>query len=109
MITIISISYTNLVLTYYKDNLVIITGLIYGLCGINMSTFYIRKPKFIIGIGIISFGFICKLLTIYQDQYWGTSIFHITSALGIGILLQLSKLEHYSIPQSLEWRKMLSH
>ena len=93
MITIISISYTELVLIYYQNNLVIITGLIYGLCGINMSTFYIRNPIFIVGIAIISFGFVCKLLTIYQNQYWGTSIFHITSALGIGVLLQLTKLD----------------
>ena len=97
IITIISISYTSLVLAYYHDNLVIITGLIYGLCGINLSTFYIRIPTFILGVGVISFGFICKLLTIYQDQYWGTSVFHIITAAGIGILLRLTKLEPYSM------------
>jgi hypothetical protein len=96
IITIISISYTSLVLAYYHDNLVIITGLIYGLCGINLSTFYIRNPTFILGVGVISFGFICKLLTIYQDQYWGTSVFHIITAIGIGILLRLSPIRQCS-------------
>ncbi len=97
--TIVGLSYTHAVLMYYKNNLIIITGLVYGLCGINMSVFYIRNPKFLIGIGVISIGFICKLLTIFNDQYWGTSIFHLTSAIGIGILLQISKLKHYSIPK----------
>jgi hypothetical protein len=92
IITIICISYTELVLMYYEENLVIITGLIYFLCGINMSTFYIRNPTFVLGIGAISVGFICKLLMIYQDQYWGTSIFHIITAIGIGILLRLSPI-----------------
>jgi hypothetical protein len=98
IITIISISYTDLVLTYYEDNLVIITGLIYGLCGINMLSFYIKNPTFILGVGVISFGFICKLLTIYQGQYWGTSVFHTITAIGIGVLLRLTKLEPCSIP-----------
>jgi len=92
IITIISISYTELVLMYYEENLVIITGLVYFLCGVNMSTFYIRNPTFVLGIGAISVGFICKLLMIYQDQYWGTSIFHIITAIGIGILLRLSPI-----------------
>jgi hypothetical protein len=96
IITIICISYTERVLMYYEENLVIITGLIYFLCGINMSTFYIRNPTFVLGIGAISVGFICKLLMIYQHQYWGTSIFHIITAIGIGILLRLSPIHQCS-------------
>ena len=40
-------------------------------------------------IAIVSFGFICKLLALYQNQYWGTCVFHIMSALGVWVLLKL--------------------
>ena len=44
---------------------------------------------YIIGSGCVMLGFACKLLTIYVDQYWGTCVFHTSTALGIAILLRL--------------------
>ena len=88
IISSIAIDYDEAVLQYYSDNLVFLTAIIYGLCGISMSTFYATNPFFLTGMGCISLGFIFKLLTIFQGQYWGTSVFHIISGLGIHILLK---------------------
>ena len=90
---IICISYTNIILHYYSENLVVITGIIYVLCGLNMAAFYITDKTFVLGISCISVGFVFKLLTIFGGQYWGTCLFHLLSALGTGILLQLSTLD----------------
>jgi hypothetical protein len=91
IVSIMSLSMTSNVLKYYADNLVIITGLIYVLCGINMSVFYISNKVFLVGLLCITVGFICKLMTIYEGQYWGTSVFHLLSAFGIDTLLTLQK------------------
>ncbi len=90
IITSIVTNYDVAILRYYSDNLVYLTAIIYGLCGISMSIFYATNPIFLTGMGCISFGFICKLLTIFQGQYWGTSLFHIVSGLGIHILLKVN-------------------
>jgi hypothetical protein len=82
-------NYDGAILYYYSENLVFLTAIIYGLCGISMSAFYATNPIFLTGMGCISLGFIFKLLTIFQGQYWGTSIFHIISGLGIHILLKV--------------------
>ena len=79
------------ILDYYHNNLVSVTGIIYGLCGIVTTSFYITNKMFIAGIVCISVGFICKLFTIFQGQYWGTSIFHTLSAVGIQFLLMIEK------------------
>jgi hypothetical protein len=89
IITSIVLNYDGPVLLYYSDNLVYLTAIIYGLCGISMSSFYATNQIFLTGMGCISFGFVCKLLTIFQGQYWGTSFFHIVSGLGIHILLKV--------------------
>jgi hypothetical protein len=88
--TIISLGKVPVVLYYYKENLVVITGLIYVLCGTIMMSFYIGNKKFQVSILCISVGFIFKILTIFADVYSGTCIFHLLTAIGIGILLQLS-------------------
>lgn len=88
--TIISLGKTAMVLYYYKENLVVITGLIYVLCGTIMISFYMGNKTFQVSILCISLGFIFKLLTIFADVYSGTCVFHLLKALGIGILLQLS-------------------
>lgn len=79
------------ILIYYHTNLVVITGIIYSLCGIVSCSFYMTNKTFMIGIGCISFGFICKLLTLFECQYWGTAIFHTLSAIGIQFLLMIDK------------------
>ena len=91
LLTMSFLHHSTDILNYYHSNLVPITGIIYSLCGIVICAFYMTNKTFIIGTGCISFGFICKLLTIFQGQYWGTSIFHTLSALGIHILLKMEK------------------
>lgn len=81
------------ILTYYENNLVVVTALIYGMCSIFMASFYSSSTMFRYGFSIISFGFICKLLTLFFDQYWGTCVFHIASAIGIGFLLKLQTIQ----------------
>jgi hypothetical protein len=79
------------ILDYYHSNLLSITGIIYSLCAIISCSFYMTNKTFILGAMCISAGFICKMLTIFQGQYWGTAIFHTLSALGIQILLMIGK------------------
>ena len=88
LLTICS-GFTNSVLHYYKLNLVVLSGLIYGLCSIMIFALYGPNKMIVLGASIISIGFICKILTIFFNQYWGTCIFHIATALGIGILLRV--------------------
>jgi hypothetical protein len=89
LVTTIVLKYDTIVLTYYADNLVVLTALIYGLSGLKMSSFHATNPLFLQGMLCISFGFICKLMTIFQGQYWGTAVFHTMTALGTHILLRL--------------------
>ncbi len=91
LLTMSFLHHSGDILNYYHANLISITGIIYTLCGIIGCSFYMTNPIFIIGIGCISFGFVCKMLTIFQGQYWGTSIFHTMSAVGIQILLKMKK------------------
>ena len=88
LLTIFS-GFTTYVLAYYRINLVVLSGLIYGICSIIIFALYGPNKTILLGSAIISFGFICKILTIFFDQYWGTCIFHISTALGIGILLRV--------------------
>jgi hypothetical protein len=91
LLTMSFLHHSTEILQYYHANLVEITGIIYSLCGIVSCSFYMTNKTFMTGIGCISFGFICKLLTIFQGQYWGTAIFHTMSAAGIQILLMIDK------------------
>jgi hypothetical protein len=91
LVTMPFIHHSTEILDYYHNNLVSITGIIYSLCGIMTTSFYMTNKLFMIGIVCISVGFICKLLTIFQGQYWGTSIFHTLSAVGIQFLLMIQK------------------
>jgi len=91
LLTMSFLHHSEEILYYYHANLVSITGIIYSLCGIMSCSFYMTNKTFIVGIVCISFGFICKLLTIFQGQYWGTAIFHTLSAIGIQFLLMIDK------------------
>jgi len=91
LLTMSFLHHSTEILQYYHANLVEITGIIYSLCGIVSCSFYMTNKTFMTGIGCISFGFICKILTIFQGQYWGTAIFHTMSAAGIQILLMIDK------------------
>jgi len=82
------------VVDYYHSNLVEITGLIYVVCGATTSAFYATNKLYITGVSFTAVGFICKLLTIYAGQYWGTCVFHVTTAYGIHVLLKLSDLDN---------------
>ena len=104
IVIIISTSLTHNVLEYYENNLIIITGLIYALCGINMASYYITNNTFLVGLLCITVGFTCKLMTIYENQYWGTSVFHLLTALSIEKLLTLQN-QHTNIDISLKMLK----
>ena len=87
--TILGMSMETLVVNYYRNNLVQITGLIYGLSGATVTAFYVTDKIYIVGVLLTAVGFICKMLTIYAGQYWGTCIFHMMTAYGIHVLLQI--------------------
>ena len=91
LLTMSFLHHSTEILLYYHTNLVEITGIIYSLCGVVSCSFYMTNKTFMIGIGCISFGFICKLLTLFEGQFWGTSIFHMMSAIGIHFLLMIDK------------------
>jgi len=84
-------TYTNyfvVILKYYEQHLVILTGAIATSCAVILSTFHCHHKDFTIGFVCVTVGFLCKLLTIYNDLYWGTCAFHVLTALGIFILLK---------------------
>ena len=86
---IIGTGYHTQVLAYYHENLVPITGTILFISTVTLTSHYGATRIYIIGSGCVMLGFACKLLTIYVDQYWGTCVFHTSTALGIAILLRL--------------------
>ena len=77
------------ILCYYADNLIVLNALIYTLCATIMASIYGINRNFLIGTSLSSLGYICKLLFIFMDQRWGTTVFHIITALGIQFLLKL--------------------
>lgn len=89
LIVVTSTDNSTFVLEWYKSNIVSSTAIVYSICGCFLSSFYLTDKTFLIGVGVTSFGFCCKLLTIYAKQVWGTCIFHICTAVGIGILSQI--------------------
>jgi hypothetical protein len=91
--TAIYTDYYIVVLEYYKQNIVVLTGVITTCCAAFLSTFHCHRKDFIVGSICIILGFVCKLQTIYYDQYWGTSVFHILTALGIFILLKSDDIQ----------------
>ena len=92
LITVMSTNYLELVVQWYHENIVVCTSIIYSLCGCFLSCFYLTEKIFITGVAITSFGFCCKLLALYANQVWGTCIFHISTAIGIGILRDIKQI-----------------
>lgn len=85
--TTLCLGYEDTVLEYYQRNLVPITGTIMVISTINTASYYGHVRVYLLGIGMITTGFGFKLLTIYYDQYWGTCVFHASTAGGIAVLL----------------------
>ena len=81
----------NEILHYYHDNLVPITGVVLMFSAAMMSSYYLFNPIFIIGSSLIMIGFGCKLLTIVNGIYAGTSLFHTLTALGIAVVSLLNE------------------
>ena len=103
MLTVVSMGLSPGVVTYYHDNLIIITALIYGMCGVVGSAFYLSSRRYLAALGLISGGFVCKLMYIFQGQRWGTAVFHLASAAGIAMLVGLSDdktMQHQAQAQS---------
>ena len=85
------LKYDNNILIFYSNNLIAITGTILGVSTGFLSFRYYKTKEFIIGASAILFGFGCKLSMIYLEQYWGTCVFHTTTAIGIICLLHIDK------------------
>ena len=85
--TTLYLGYEHVALNYYQENLVPITGIIMGISVANTTSYYGNVRLYSVGTGLIVIGFGCKLLTIYYDQYWGTCVFHTSTAAGIAVLL----------------------
>ena len=83
--------YDENILHFYSNNLIATTGAILSISTGFLGFHFYKTKEFIIGTSIILFGFGCKLCMIYLDQYWGTSVFHTTTAIGITCLLHLAK------------------
>ncbi|MFY7731594.1 MAG: hypothetical protein ACOVRN_18890 [Flavobacterium sp.] len=95
--TAIYLDYSGEIVKYYHLNLVPITGTIMVLNMVTLGSYYARNKVFIVGSGLMVVGFACKLGTIYLGHYWGTSIFHTLTAIGIAVLLPIDseqQLEH---------------
>ena len=82
---------TKKCLDFYQNNLVPLTAVIYIYSGLILCSFYSRDKIFLKGIGVISGGFVLKLLSIYNQFYIGTGLFHILTAYGVDVLLLLYK------------------
>jgi hypothetical protein len=93
LVTVMCTNYIDKVVEWYRGNIVVCTSIIYISCGCFMSCFYLTNKKFILGVAITSFGFCCKLLTLYAKQVWGTSLFHLSTAIGIAILRDVKTIE----------------
>jgi hypothetical protein len=87
--TIIYLDYTDEILHYYNLNLVPITGTIMVSNMVTLGSYYSRNKVFMVGALLMVVGFACKLGTIYLGHYWGTSIFHVLTAMGIAFLLPI--------------------
>ena len=81
------LGYEGVVLNYYQHNIVPITGMIMGISMANSASYYGHVRIYLVGTGLFVIGFGCKLLTIYYGQYWGTCVFHATTAAGIAVLI----------------------
>ena len=79
------------ILVYYNDNIVPFTGAINIICCIILYSYYLDNKSFNIAAFFVICGYICKLQTIYYNAYWGTSVFHVFTAIGIHILLYMDK------------------
>ena len=89
MVCAIALDYSNELLYYYHLNLVPITGTIMILNMFTLGAYYAGHKMFMLGSSLLVVGFMCKILTIYFGQYWGTSIFHTLTAAGIAVLLPI--------------------
>jgi hypothetical protein len=85
----ITLDYSGKMLHYYHSNLVPITGTIMILNMFTLGTYYAGHKMFLVGTVLLAVGFMCKIVTIYFGQYWGTSIFHTLTATGIAFLLPI--------------------
>jgi hypothetical protein len=94
MFTTLYLGHDAAVLEYYHNNIVPITATIMVLSTANTMSYYGTFRVYMLGSGLIVVGFGFKLITIYMGKYWGTCIFHTTTAAGIAVLLSPKMAEH---------------
>ena len=98
IVSAIALDYSDKLLHYYHLNLVPITGTIMILNMFTLGTYYARHRMFILGAVLLVVGFMCKTLNIYFGHYWGTSIFHTLTAVGIAVLLPIVEEGEPKVP-----------
>lgn len=77
------------VLDFYHLYLIEITASFLFVSAIVLGYYYRKRKHFWIGSFFILSGFAYKLCLIFLNQYWGTCAFHVSTAIGIAILLRL--------------------
>jgi hypothetical protein len=91
----ISIGYENYVFEYYRVNMIQDIGIVYVYSGIILSSYYAKDANFLFGLFCVVVGFICKIFDIYTPyKKWGTSIFHMLTALGIHFMMRIKSLNY---------------
>ena len=86
----VSFGGSGTVLNFYHSHLITITTSFLSVSAIVLAYYYRKRKHFWIGSFFIISGFGYKLCLIFFNQYWGTCAFHVSTAIGISILLRLS-------------------
>ena len=85
----VSFGGSDTVLNFYHLYLLEITASFLSVSAIALGYYYRKRKHFWIGSFFVISGFGYKLCLIFLNQYWGTCAFHISTAIGISVLLRL--------------------
>ena len=87
----INTGYYNDILLYYDYNIIPLTATINIICSLILYSYYADNLIFNIAAFFIITGYLFKLKDIYYNTFWGTSVFHVFTAIGIHILIYMNK------------------
>lgn len=85
----VSFGGSGTVLDFYHSNIMAITASFLFVSAIVLGYYYRKRKHYWVGSFFILSGFGYKLCLIFLNQYWGTCAFHISTAIGISVLLRL--------------------
>ena len=77
------------ILNFYHNYLILISSSFLFVNAIVLGYYHRKRKHFWIGSFFVLSGFGYKICFIFLNQYWGTCAFHISTAIGIAILLRL--------------------